>query len=618
MSDIIQLLPDSVANQIAAGEVVQRPASAVKELMENALDAGSTSVKLIVKDAGKTLIQVIDNGSGMSETDARLSFERHATSKIRKAEDLFSIRTMGFRGEALASIAAIAQVEMKTKQTNKELGVCIDIEGSEVKSQEACNTPVGTSISIKNLFYNIPARRNFLKTDSVELRHVIDEFQRVAIPNPSVAFTFHSNSTEVFHLEPGSLKQRLMGIFGASYNSRLVPVEENTGVVMINGFVIKPEFAKKTRGEQFFFLNKRFIKNAYLHHAVQSAFEQLLPTDSFASYFLMIEVDPKTIDVNIHPTKTEVKFEDEKLIYAFLRSAIKKSLGQFNIAPSLDFDQEAHLYNMPLKPVDGIYKQPTIKVDPNFNPFKNEKNESSTNYSPPPVSERDRSNKNNWERMYEHNPYIEVDRKETETQQTIHTDWDSQLHESNKKTVYQLHNKYILSHIKTGFMVIDQQGAHERILYERIFESFEKNKSATQQELFPKTVEFNVSDFELIKDLHEEIQQIGFDIREFGKNMYVIHGIPADMAQHDPTVLLEGLIENYKQNLQELRSDKRENLARSMARNMAIKSGKSLNQEEMNNLIDELFACKMPYHTPAGKPTISTFSIDDLDKRFKK
>jgi DNA mismatch repair protein MutL len=617
MSDIIQLLPDSVANQIAAGEVVQRPASAVKELMENALDAGSTVVKLIVKDAGKTLIQVIDNGSGMSETDARMSFERHATSKIRKAEDLFAIRTMGFRGEALASIAAIAQVEMKTKQTDKELGVCIEIEGSELKNQEACNAPGGTSISIKNLFYNIPARRNFLKTDSVELRHIIDEFQRVAIPNPSVAFTFHSNSTEVFHLEPGSLKQRLMGIFGASYNSRLVPVEENTGVVMINGFIIKPEFAKKTRGEQFFFLNKRFIKNPYLHHAVQSAFEQLLPADSFASYFLMLEVDPKTIDINIHPTKTEVKFEDEKLIYAFLRSAVKKSLGQFNIAPSLDFDQEAHLYNMPLKPADGIYRQPTIKVDPNFNPFKNERNDS-PKYAAPPVTEREQSNKNNWERMYEHNPYIEVDRKEPEQQQTIHTDWDSELHESNKKTVYQLHNKYILSHIKTGFMVIDQQGAHERILYERIFESFEKSKTAIQQELFPKTVEFNAADFELIKELQEEIQLMGFDIREFGKNMFVIQGIPADMTQHDPVVILEGLIENYKQNLQELRSDKRENLARSMARNMAIKSGKSLTQEEMNNLIDELFACKMPYNTPAGKPTISTFSIDDLDKRFKK
>lgn len=614
MSDIIQLLPDSVANQIAAGEVVQRPASAVKELMENALDAGSSTIKLIVKDAGKTLIQVIDDGSGMSETDARMSFERHATSKIRKAEDLFSIRTMGFRGEALASIAAIAQVELKTKQAENELGVCIEIEGSDVKHQEACATSVGTSICIKNLFYNIPARRNFLKTDTVELRHIIDEFQRVAIPHPQVAFSFYSNTTEIFHLEPGSLKQRLMGIFGASYNSRLVPVEENTDVLNITGFVTKPEFAKKTRGEQFFFLNKRFIKNAYLHHAVQSAFEQLLPADSFASYFLMLEVDPKTIDINIHPTKTEVKFEDEKLIYAFLRSAVKKSLGQFNISPSLDFDQEAHLYNMPLKPADGIYKQPTIKVDPTYNPFKEDNHKSGASQ---PVSERERSNKNNWERMYTHNPYLEVKQKEAE-QQTIHTDWDTPLHESNKKITYQLHNKYILSHIKTGFMVIDQQAAHERILYERIMESIEKQISATQQELFPKTVEFSIPDFELIKELHEEIQLVGFDIREFGKNMFVIHGIPADMTRHDPVVLLEGLLENYKQNLQELKSNKRENLARALARNMAVKSGKPLSQEEMNGLIDELFACKMPYSTPAGKPTITTFSMEDLDKRFKK
>ncbi|CAN5481389.1 DNA mismatch repair endonuclease MutL [soil metagenome] len=612
MSDIIHLLPDSVANQIAAGEVVQRPASAVKELMENALDAGGSKIKLIVKDAGKTLIQVIDNGCGMSETDARMSFERHATSKIKKADDLFAIRTMGFRGEALASIAAIAQVELKTKRIGDEIGVQIDIEGSEIKSQEAVSCPEGTSISVKNLFYNVPARRNFLKTDSVELRHIIDEFHRVSIPNPEIAFSLHHNNTEIFHLETGSLKQRLMGIFGSSYNSRLVPVEENTGIVKIKGFIIKPDFAKKTRGEQFFFLNKRFIKNGYLHHAVQSAFEQLLPSDSFASYFLMLDVDPKSIDINIHPTKTEVKFEDEKAIYAFLRSAVKKSLGQFNISPSLDFDQEAHLYNMPLKPVDGIYKQPTIKVDENYNPFKTEKKE---------AAERELSNKTNWDKLYSRHVDNQLEfeiKKEEETQQTINTDWDNELHESNKKLTYQLHNKYILSHIKTGFMVIDQQGAHERILYERILEGFEKHKSATQQELFPKTIELNTPDFELVKELASEIQAMGFDISEFGKNTYVIHGVPADTSAFDSVKLLEGLLENYKQNLLELKSDKRENLARAMARNTAIKSGKALTQEEMHSIIDELFACKMPYSTPSGKPTITTFSSDDLDKRFKK
>lgn len=612
MPDIIHLLPDSVANQIAAGEVVQRPASAVKELMENALDAGGSKIKLIVKDAGKTLIQVIDNGCGMTETDARMSFERHATSKIQKADDLFAIRTMGFRGEALASIAAIAQVELKTKRIGEEVGVQIDIEGSELKRQETVSCAEGTSISVKNLFFNVPARRNFLKTDSVELRHIIDEFHRVSIPNPEIAFSFHHNNTEIFHLESGSLKQRLMGLFGSSYNSRLVPVEENTGIVKIKGFVIKPDFAKKTRGEQFFFLNKRFIKNGYLHHAVQSAFEQLLPTDSFASYFLMLDVDPKSIDINIHPTKTEVKFEDEKAIYAFLRSAVKKSLGQFNISPSLDFDQEAHLYNMPLKPVDGIYKQPTIKVDENYNPFKTEKKE---------TIERELSNKNNWEKLYSRHVDNQLEfeiKKEEETQQTINTDWDNNLHESNKKSTYQLHNKYILTHIKSGFMVIDQQGAHERILYERILEGFEKNKSLSQQELFPKTIELNTPDFELVKELQSEIQAMGFDISEFGKNTFVIHGVPADTSEYDSVKLLEGLLENYKQNLLELKSDKRENLARSMARNTAIKSGKALTQEEMQNIIDELFACKMPYSTPGGKPTITTFSSDDLDKRFKK
>lgn len=617
MADIIQLLPDSVANQIAAGEVVQRPASAVKELMENALDAGAKSIKLIVKDAGKTLIQVIDNGCGMSETDARMSFERHATSKIRKADDLFAIKTMGFRGEALASIAAIAQVELKTRRIGDEVGVKLEVEGSEVKLQEACSTPEGTSFSVKNLFYNVPARRNFLKTDSVELRHIIDEFQRVAIPNPDVAFSFHHNGSEIFNLPAGNLKQRLMGIFGNSYNTRLIPVEEDTDIVKIKGFVIKPEFAKKTRGEQFFFLNKRFIKNSYLHHAVQSAFEQLLPSDSFASYFLMLDVNPKTIDINIHPTKTEVKFEDEKAIYAFLRSTVKKSLGQFNIAPSLDFDQEAHLYNMPLKPVDGIIKQPTIKVDPSYNPFKSEGMKAEKLQT-----ERELSNKANWDKLYERHSNDQFDlnipKEESTTQQSIDSDWDNDRHESNKKATYQLHNKYILSHIKTGFMVIDQQGAHERILYERILENFEKHKAATQQELFPKTIELNAADFALVKELKDDIQAIGFDISEFGKNTFVIHGVPADTIDHDSVSLLEGLIENYKQNMIELKSDKRENLARSMAYNMAIKEGKVLSQEEMNNIIDELFACKMPYATPNGKPTITTFSIDDLDKRFKK
>ncbi len=615
MPDIIQLLPDSVANQIAAGEVVQRPASAVKELLENALDAGSSFIKLVVKDAGKTLIQIIDNGCGMSETDARMSFERHATSKIKKAEDLFAIRTMGFRGEALASIAAIAQVELRTKRIGDEIGVKIDIEASEIKSQEAFNCPEGTSISVKNLFFNVPARRNFLKSDTVELRHIIEEFQRVAIPNPQIAFSFHHNNTEIFNLPIGNLKQRLMAVFGSSYNNRLIPVEESTGIVVIKGYVVKPDFAKKTRGEQFFFLNKRFIKSSYLHHAVQSAFEQLLPSDSYASYFLMLDVNPKSIDINIHPTKTEVKFEDEKAIYAFLRSAIKKSLGQFNIAPSIDFNQEAHLYNMPVKPVDGVYKLPTIKVDPDYNPFN-----SSTASSTQPT-EREMSNRANWEKMYSRhsNNQLEFEiKKEEENKETVFTDWDNELKESNLKSSYQLHNKYILSHIKTGFIIIDQQSAHERILYERILDNFERNKASSQQELFPKTIELSTTDFTLMKELQSELYLLGFEINEFGKNTFVIHGVPADTLETDSVALLEQLLENYKLNLQELKLERRENLARSIARSTSIKSGKVLTQEEMNLIIDELFACRMPYSSPNGKPTITTFSSEELDKRFKK
>jgi DNA mismatch repair protein MutL len=619
MPDIIQLLPDSVANQIAAGEVVQRPASVVKELMENAMDAGGTLIKLIVKDSGKTLIQVIDNGCGMSETDARMSFERHATSKIRKAEDLFSIRTMGFRGEALASIAAVAQVEMKTRRIGDEVGVLLQIEGSELVKQEACVCTEGTSIAVKNLFYNIPARRNFLKSDSVELRHIIEEFERVAIPNPDIAFTFHHNNVEIFHLEKGSLKQRIVSVFGNPYNTRLIPVEEKTDIVNIKGFVLKPEFAKKTRGEQFFFLNKRFIKNSYLHHAIQSAFAELLPKDSFVSYFLMLDVDPKTIDINIHPTKTEVKFEDDKAIYAFLRSSVRKALGQFNITPTIDFDQEAHIFNIPLKPADGIIRQPTIKVDPNYNPF----NADASGYTKPKLTEREAANKNNWEKMYMGTSLnventVEQEEQEEEEQQTINAAWeDDSFKETNKKLAYQLHNKYILSNIKNGLMVIDQQGAHERILYERIIDKIQNNKSATQQQLFPQTIELNTTDFALISELNDELNAIGFDIRELGKNTVVIHGVPADTVGTDAQQLLETVLENYKQNFQELKLQKRENIARSLARNLAIKTGKVLSQEEMNNLIDELFACEMPYCNPAGHTIISTISIEELDKRFK-
>lgn len=616
MTDIIQLLPDSVANQIAAGEVIQRPASAVKELMENAIDAGATSVKLLIKDAGKTLIQVIDNGCGMSETDARMCFERHATSKIRKADDLFAIRTMGFRGEAMASIAAIAQLEMKTRRTGDDLGILIHIEGSEVKSQEPLQCTEGTSIAVKNLFFNVPARRNFLKTNSVEVRHIIDEFQRVALSHPEIAFTFHNNDNEIFHLEKGTFRQRIMGIFGSNFNQKLVPVEEETNIVKISGFIGKPEFAKKTRGEQFFFVNKRFIKNAYLNHAIQAACADFLQADAFPSYFLMLDINPASIDINIHPTKTEIKFEDEKSIYSIIRSAVKQSLSKYHIAPSLDFEQETS-FNLPYSFRNEEVKSPTIRVNPDFNPFEKEK---LSGFRKPTALEN--INRENWEKLYqkpdENQPGPELQTQNTVPQQIIDSNWNTDISQLSYKLNYQLHNTYILANIKSGLLIIDQHRAHERILYERFLDSLEKQKGISQQQLFPQTIAFSASDFELIKELLPEIQALGFDINEFGKNTFVINGAPSGVNESETKELLEGLMEHYKRNLSELKLNKKENLARAMAKKLAVKPGKPLSNEEINNLVDELFACQMPYSSPGGKPSIITLTLEDLAKKFLK
>lgn len=611
MADVIHLLPDSVANQIAAGEVVQRPASAVKELLENSVDAGASIIKLIVKDAGKTLLQVIDNGKGMSATDARLCFERHATSKIQKADDLFNLSTKGFRGEALASIAAIAQVELKTKQATEDLATLIEIEGNEVKQQEFCSAPEGTSIAVKNLFYNVPARRNFLKSDPVEFRHIIEEFQRVALPHPEIAFSLYHNGQEVFHLQQGNLRQRIIAIFGNSYNERLVPVDEDTSIVNVGGFVGKPQFAKKSRGEQYFFLNNRFIKSSYLHHAIQMAFAELLTADSFASYFLLLEVDPKTIDVNIHPTKTEVKFEDERLVYSILRSAVKRALGKYNIAPTLDFDKETTFDFIPL-PKDATVKLPTISVNPDYNPFA-EKQETTKhtvlqkNLDQPSFEQfmAEKNNVSQQEMMSENETTVLLPENETQVLQ------DASLH-------YQLHNAYVLTHIKTGFMIIDQQHAHERVLYERYVKQMNANHSASQQLLFPVNVELNAADYELMLQLADEIKLLGFDFSEFGKNTLIVHGIPADLTEHSTRQMIEQLINNFKNNEQELNLDKRDNLAQAMARSMGIKTGQKLTNEEMANLVNELFACQMPYSSPQSKPTLTTFALTDLERRFKK
>jgi DNA mismatch repair protein MutL len=611
MSDIIQLLPDAVANQIAAGEVIQRPASAVKELLENAIDANANHISLVIKDAGKALIQVIDNGIGMSETDARLSFERHATSKIKSAEDLFKIETKGFRGEALASIAAIAQVELKTKVEGSDLGVQILIEGSKVKEQEPCTCILGTSFSIKNLFFNVPARRNFLKSNSVETKHIIEEFQRVAMVHSDISFSMYNNDNEVFNLPKGSFRQRIVGVFGKKYNQRLVPVSETTDIVSIEGFVSKPEFAKKTRGEQYFFVNNRFIKSAYLNHAVQNAFDQLLSKDQFPSYFLNLEIDPAKIDINIHPTKTEIKFEDERAIYAIVRTAIKQALGKNNITPTLDFEQEMS-FNIPLFKNTDTPKAPTIKVNSSYNPFDTEKKVSSS-----PSFQKEKNQ--NWESLYDsfekETQEIIQNKAPAKEQQVIAPDWDNQKQEE-QKTLIQLHHKYIFAQLKSGSLIIDQQRAHERVLYEDYINNIEKGKGSVQQLLFPETIDFSNADAELILEIDSEIKALGFDFNKMGKSTFVVVGVPTELKDQNIKAVFENLLEQFKINKSELQLDDNENLAISMARSASIKAGQYLSKEEMEGLIDQLFACAMPYALPNGKPTIFTLNLEDLNQQF--
>lgn len=620
MSDIIQLLPDSVANQIAAGEVVQRPASAVKELLENAIDAGANKIQLIIKDAGKALIQVIDNGSGMSVTDARMCFERHATSKVRKAEDLFAIRTMGFRGEAMASIAAIAQVEMKTRRHDEELGTLVEIEGSVFIKQEPVATAPGTSICIKNLFYNTPARRNFLKSNPAEMRHIIDEFQRVSMAHPGIAFSLHHDGVEIYRLPASTLKQRIVHLFGNNYNERLIPVEEETSIINLKGFIGKPEFAKRTRGEQFFFVNNRFIKDPYLNHAVNRAYEELLSDDNFPLYVLFIDIDPAKIDVNVHPTKTEIKYLEEKSIYAILHSAVKRSLGRFNISPTIDFDQETGFSAMITHKAPEEIVPPTINFNPEFNPFAEDKPARENSYA---AFSRSYSagggmspSTQNWGSLYE------IAKEQVPEQHSLKLQEDQvQDHMiPAQKQLMQLHNRYIISQIKSGLMLIDQQAAHERVLYERFILHLEDRKGASQQSLFPQTVTLSPNDYELAKSLLDDIKSLGFEVREFGRNTLVIEGIPVDLGSTNinETQLFEHLIEGFKNSQQDLKLDKRDALAKSMARNSAIKSGTVLGQEEMNTLIEQLFACKTPNFSISGRPVIQTIGLLELDKKFER
>lgn len=617
MPDIIHLLPDFLANQIAAGEVVQRPASVVKELLENAVDARATGIQVIVKEAGKQLVQVVDNGIGMSETDARMCFERHATSKIRSTEDLFRIRTMGFRGEAMASIGAVAQVEMKTKPHGAEAGTRLVVEGSAIVLQEPVVTPAGTSIAVKNLFFNVPARRNFLKTNAVEMRHILDEFQRVALAYPEVSFTLHHNDTEVFNLPAGKLSQRIVSVFGSAYKEQMAYCEEDTTFLTVKGYIGKPEHAKKTRGEQFFFVNNRFVKSGYLNHAVMTAFEGLVPKENHPFYVLFIELEPEKIDINVHPTKTEIKFEDEKTVYAIVHAAVKKALGAYNIAPSLDFEGDVNF--APLQPirVQGGYNE--------FDPGSNRPGSGESAAFPgftPPVSAR-RATSKGWEQLYE--PLRDQAGQESGTAAAASGAGllDSAFAAPDVAAAYsnkaiQIHQKYLLVQVKSGLLIIDQQAAQERILYEKYSASLQKKTGASQALLFPQTLQLSPADAALMHELAGEFKDMGFLFEDFGGSTIILNGIPADVHAASEKELLEELIEQYKNNSATLKLDKRENLARAMARRIASRSLARMSDLEMNSLVDKLFACQVPNYAPDGRKTLVIMELGQLHELFQK
>lgn len=610
MADVIQLLPDSIANQIAAGEVIQRPASVVKELLENAVDAGSSSIKLIVKEAGKALIQVVDDGCGMSETDARMSFERHATSKIRRADDLFAIRTMGFRGEALASISSIAQVELKTRQRQNDLGTRLIVEASEVKKQEPCQCAPGTSVAVKNLFFNVPARRKFLKSNTVEMRHINDEFVRVALAHPDIFFILQHNGSEVYHLPKSNLRQRIVNVLGTGSNKKLVPLREETELVKMQGFVGKPEYAKKTRGDQFFFVNGRFIKSGWLHHAIVSAYEDLLPKDTHPLYVIFIEMNPASIDINVHPTKQEIKFDDDKMVYNYLKVSARHALGQHSVTPTLDFER------------DPIFWQSThaksAAVSGGFGGGAQKD------------TQRERNNLANWEALYrsdeddQQRAAMGADLPESVTISSKLSAADPILDDSTKsfsreeKKPHQIHKSYILNQIKSGFWLIDQQAAHERILYERYLHLLEEGQAATQKKLFPQTIELSPADANLLQEVRTDLALLGFDIEHFGGTSFVIHGVPSELHQSQKEQeVIESLLAQL-QNDEELKLEFHDSLARSMAWSASIKRGQKLTIPEMRMLVDQLFACQMPLKSPSGRKCFLTFELEDIAKRFKE
>ncbi|QIA06940.1 DNA mismatch repair endonuclease MutL [Draconibacterium halophilum] len=630
MSDIIQLLPDAVANQIAAGEVIQRPASVVKELVENALDAGATEITINIKDAGKTLIQISDNGSGMSPTDARMAFERHATSKIREAKDLFAIRSMGFRGEALASIAAIADVELRTKKADDEVGTFIHVIGSEVKTQEPAGCNNGTNFMIKNLFFNVPARRKFLKANSTELKHIIWEIQRIALPNPDIKLSLIHNGTTVYDLPPANHRKRLVDVFGRSLNQSLINVDEDTSIVKVFGYVGQPKYARKTLGEQFFFVNGRFMRHPYFHKAIMQAFNKLLPPDTYPSYFLFLELDPEAIDINVHPTKTEIKFENDRDIWPIIHAAVRESLGKHNVVPSIDFDQSGSIdIPVPKKGGEDV-RFPEIQVNPDYNPFNNEKQFAERGYSPFdkdsgqgrssfPDSGREKKNLENWEELYQ-GAQLKI-KPEPEYRGTAPQNDDLYVNAPGQfsgKKVLQLKQRYVLTPVKSGLMVIDQKRAHERILFEKFMEVLKSDSVASQQQLFPQTIELNPADSALLKSILEDLLSLGFDIREFGKDTFIINGTPGVLDISSPELILEKLLEDYKTSPVDARSKAREQIAASLAKASAMDYGTNLKQEEVDHLIDNLFACATPNFSPDGKKVLTIISTDDIEKSFSK
>jgi DNA mismatch repair protein MutL len=602
MSDIIKLLPDSVANQIAAGEVIQRPASVVKELIENSVDAGAKNIHVIVKDSGKTLIQVIDDGTGMSETDARLSFERHSTSKITSANDLFSISTKGFRGEALASIAAVSMVELKTRRESDDTGTLIVISGSKVETQEPCSCPKGSNIAVKNLFFNIPARRKFLKSDNTEVRHIVNEFQKVVLAHPGIKFTLQHNDNEIYNLATGNCRQRIIGVFGKQINQDLITLETETSLITINGFIGKPENARRTYGEQFFFVNNRFMKHPYFHKAVVEAYQNILPVEAIPSYFIFLEADPASIDINIHPTKTEIKFEEERSIWQILMASVREALGRFNIVPSIDFKNEA-LIDIPVRNSSSfIPEPPSIEINTQYNPFEGEEQLLQKQGF---IDRFERENNANWEKLYSS---LE---KSNESQE-----YEEKIIDSGRR-FFQIKNKYIACPVKSGLMLIDQKRAHERILYERYLESLKSKRSVSQTDMFPVVMELNPADTFVFKEIEVDLTLLGFRISLSGNNKLVLKGVPSDLLSSNPVGMLEILLEEYKSTQNDPATSATEKVATAMANASAIPYGKTLNQHEMEDLFDTLFACSSPNYSPKGKPVINITTLDEIDKRFK-